>query len=31
MKLKKSEEDKLFLNSKIREYNDKVKQYGLYV
>jgi len=31
MKLKKSEEDKLFLNSKIREYGEKIKQYGLYV
>lgn len=31
MKLKKSDEDKLFLNSKIREYTDKIKQFGLYV
>lgn len=31
MKIKKSEEDKIFLQSKIKEHTDKIKQYGIYV
>ena len=30
MKIKKSEEEKLMLNSKLKEYSDKISQYGLY-